>query len=242
MTAITIEQATEAKRDSQTVFALTDVRRTYVVGGESVHALDGVSLVIRERDFLAIIGSSGSGKSTLMHTLGFMDRPTCGELFFDGRDVSDIDNGTRAELRSSRIGFVFQSFNLLPKLTVLENVTLPLTYAKERKLNRRELGMTALERVGMQHRAKHRPNELSGGERQRVSIARALINTPRLVLADEPTGNLDSTNRERVMELFQELRREGITLALVTHDDAVAAYASRRVQMRDGKIVEDVDQ
>lgn len=225
--------------DSGKVFELTSIRRTYQVGSELVHALDGVDLSIEDREFIAVIGTSGSGKSTLMHTLGFMDSPTEGKMSFEGRDVSAIGRGERAHLRATRIGFIFQAFNLLPKLTVLDNVVLPLIYGRKRVRDKKTLGLHALERVGMEHRANHTPGQLSGGERQRVAIARSLINQPRLILADEPTGNLDSKNRGRIMELFSSLLDEGITLALVTHDDEVANYAKRRIRMQDGKIVED---
>ncbi len=225
------------QRDS--IFELRDLRRSYRMGSETVHALDGVDLDIHDREFIAVIGTSGSGKSTLMHLLGFMDSPSSGLMRFEGEDVSAIDGGRRAALRSSRIGFVFQSFNLLPRLSVLENVVLPLTYARTPADSPKERGLLALERVGMAHRSGHTPNQLSGGERQRVAIARALINRPRLILADEPTGNLDSKNRGRIMDLFASLMEEGITLAMVTHDDVVAKYAGRRIRMQDGKIVED---
>lgn len=222
-----------------TIFKLTDLRRTYTVGSEKVHALDGVDLTITDREFIAVIGTSGSGKSTLMHMLGFMDSPTAGRMEFEGKDVTGINGSGRARLRANRIGFVFQSFNLLPRLPVLDNVLLPLNYGQNRLSNKRELAMNALERVGMAHRSSHTPNQLSGGERQRVAIARSLINSPRLILADEPTGNLDTKNRGRIMELFASLMDEGITLALVTHDVAVASYASRQIRMEDGKVVED---
>lgn len=221
------------------VFELSSIRRTYQVGTEFVHALAGVDLTIYDRDFIAVIGSSGSGKSTLMHMLGFMDSPTSGQMLFEGRDVSAIGRGERSRLRATRIGFVFQAFNLLPKLSVLDNVVLPLIYGRRGVKGKAMLGRQALERVGMEHRAGHTPGQLSGGERQRVAIARALINKPRLILADEPTGNLDSKNRGRILELFSSLMDEGITLALVTHDDEVAAYAQRRIRMQDGVIVED---
>ena len=225
--------------DSRIVFQLKDIRRTYQIGSEFVHAIDGLDLEIKDREFIAVIGSSGSGKSTLMHTLGFMDSPTSGQMSFEGEDVSHIDRAKRAQLRSTRIGFVFQSFNLLPKLSVLENVQLPLIYGRRNLTNKKELGYSVLERVGMEHRSSHRPSQLSGGERQRVAIARSLVNKPRLILADEPTGNIDTKNRSRIMDLFGSLLDEGITLALVTHDDVVAQYAQRRIRMQDGKIVED---
>lgn len=222
-----------------TIFKLTNLRRTYTVGSEKVHALDGVDITITDREFIAVIGTSGSGKSTLMHMLGFMDSPTDGQMEFEGKEVTGINGSGRARLRANRIGFVFQSFNLLPRLSVLDNVLLPLNYGHTKIRNKRELGMDALERVGMAHRSSHTPNQLSGGERQRVAIARSLINSPRLILADEPTGNLDTKNRGRIMELFSSLMDQGITLALVTHDDAVANYAGRRIRMEDGKVVED---
>jgi putative ABC transport system ATP-binding protein len=225
--------------EDQPVFALSQLRRTYQVGDELVHALDGVDLTIEDREFLAVIGTSGSGKSTLMHLLGFMDSPTSGVMVFEGQDVSSISRGVRAQLRATRIGFVFQSFNLLPRLTVLDNVLLPLIYSRSTVGNKKEQAMQALERVGMEHRFSHRPSQLSGGERQRVAIARSLINQPRLILADEPTGNLDSKNRGRIMELFTSLMEQGITLAMVTHDDEVAAYARRHIRMEDGRIIED---
>ncbi|MGC6424956.1 MAG: ABC transporter ATP-binding protein [Lentimonas sp.] len=225
--------------EADTIFELSDLRRTYVVGGESVHALDGIDLTIRDREFIAVIGTSGSGKSTLMHMLGFMDSPTSGQMVFESKNVTSIDGSIRARLRANRIGFVFQSFNLLPRLSVLENVLLPLNYGKSKVPNKRDLGLEVLDRVGMGHRASHTPNQLSGGERQRVAIARSLINKPRLILADEPTGNLDSKNRGLIMDLFTSLLDEGITLALVTHDDVVAEYAGRRIRMQDGKIIED---
>ena len=226
--------------EDQPVFALSQLRRTYQVGDELVHALDGVDLTIEDREFLAVIGTSGSGKSTLMHLLGFMDSPTSGVMVFEGQDVSSISRGVRAQLRATRIGFVFQSFNLLPRLTVLDNVLLPLIYSRSTVGNKKEQAMQALERVGMEHRFSHRPSQLSGGEQQRVAIARSLINQPRLILADEPTGNLDSKNRGRIMELFTSLMGQGITLAMVTHDDEVAAYAGRHIRMEDGRIIEDL--
>jgi putative ABC transport system ATP-binding protein len=224
---------------SEKIFELSDLRRCYRVGDELVHALAGVDLTISDREFIAVIGSSGSGKSTLMHMLGFMDSPTSGKMLFEGRDVSSIDREERSRLRATSIGFVFQAFNLLPKLTVLDNVILPLIYSRKSVKNKSVLAIKALERVGMVHRATHTPGQLSGGERQRVAIARSLINEPRLILADEPTGNLDRKNRMSIMDLFTSLMDEGITLVLVTHDDEVATYAKRRILMQDGIVIED---
>lgn len=225
--------------DPKPILELSGVRRTYQVGSELVHALNGIDLSIYDQEFIAVIGTSGSGKSTLMHVLGFMDSPTAGQMTFEGETVTGISRAHRARLRATRIGFVFQAFNLLPKLTVLQNVLLPLTYSRQEVPNKVELGMEVLKRVGMEHRAAHRPSQLSGGERQRVAIARSLVNQPRLILADEPTGNLDTKNRDRIMELFRSLLDEGITLALVTHDNEVAEFAQRRIRMQDGNIVED---
>ena len=223
--------------DSHTVFELQDIRRTYQVGSEFVHAIDGLDLQIQDREFIAVIGTSGSGKSTLMHTLGFMDSPTSGQMSFEGEDVSNIGRGDRARLRSTRIGFVFQSYNLLPKLSVLDNVVLPLVYGRQDSANKKELGYSVLKRVGMEHRASHRPSQLSGGERQRVAIARSLVNKPRLILADEPTGNLDSTTARQIMNILKELnQKNGITIILVTHEKEVAAYGSRLIQMKDGVV------
>lgn len=229
-----------AMTKAEGIFELSDLRKSYKMGSETIHALDGVHLEILDREFIAVIGSSGSGKSTLMHLLGFMDTPSSGGMRFEGEDVSGIDGSRRASLRSNRIGFVFQAFNLLPRLNVLDNVLLPLVYSRTSGMDAREQGMEVLERVDMAHRSTHTPNQLSGGERQRVAIARALINHPRLILADEPTGNLDSKNRGRIMELFSSLMDEGITLAIVTHDKEVADYANRQIRMQDGKIVEDL--
>ena len=221
------------------IFELSSLCRSYKVGDELVNALAGVDLTINDREFIAVVGSSGSGKSTLMHMLGFMDSPTSGKMLFEGRDVSAIDREERSRLRATSIGFVFQAFNLLPKLTVLDNVILPLIYSRKPVKNKTVLARKALERVGMEHRSTHTPGQLSGGERQRVAIARSLINDPRLILADEPTGNLDRKNRISIMELFTSLMNEGITLVLVTHDDEIATYAKRRILMQDGIVLED---
>ena len=216
---------------------LHDVRKTYRVGDEDVHALAGVNLTIAPGEFVAIIGPSGSGKSTLMNLLGFMDRPTSGGFKFEGQDVSQLSTSEQATHRARKLGFVFQAFNLLPRLSVLENVLLPLTYARTRDAAGSRRAADVLERVGLSHRAKHRPNQLSGGERQRVAIARALINQPKLILADEPTGNLDGQNVERLLTLFKELHAEGQTIILVTHDTNVAATANRQIRMQDGRVV-----
>lgn len=221
------------------VFDIHDVHKNYKMGGETVRALDGVSLQISQGEFIAILGPSGSGKSTLMHVLGFMDNPTSGKILFEGNDVSRISKDRRAWYRANRIGFVFQTFNLLPRLSVVDNVLLPVSYSRQKMKDKQERALTVLSRVGMEHRATHIPNQLSGGERQRVSIARALINRPSIILADEPTGALDSRNVVKTMQLFCDLVDEGQTLVMVTHDTDVAAYARRVVRMQDGKIVED---
>ena len=220
---------------------LQGVRKTYRMGNEDVHALDGVDLAFARDEFAAILGPSGSGKSTLMHILGFMDAPTAGCITFEGEDVSALGSDRRAWYRSHRVGFVFQSFNLLPRLTVLENVALPLLYREDfaDTAAREVAARAALERVGMGHRLTHRPTELSGGERQRVAIARAIVGRPALILADEPTGNLDSRNVDRILGLLGELHREGMAVLLVTHDLGVAARARRIITMRDGRVQED---
>jgi putative ABC transport system ATP-binding protein len=213
--------------------------KTYVLGADEVHALDGVNLKIDEGEFVAIMGSSGSGKSTLMNILGCLDRPTSGRYLLAGRDVSRLRAGELAEVRNELLGFVFQSFNLLPRTSALENVELPLVYAGLPRKERRERAASALERVGLGERLEHRPSQLSGGQQQRVAIARAIVNWPRLVLADEPTGNLDSKTSASVMALFQELWNDGLTILYVTHEPDVASYASRIVVMRDGRILSD---
>ena len=222
--------------DSCTVFELQDIRRTYQVGSELVHAIDGLDLQIQDREFIAVIGTSGSGKSTLMHTLGFMDSPTSGQMSFEGEDVSNIGRGTRARLRSTRIGFVFQSYNLLPKLSVLDNVLLPLIYGRQNSTNKRELGYSVLKRVGMEHRASHRPSQLSGGERQRVAIARSLVNKPRLILADEPTGSLDKKTSIEVFSLLKKQRNSKRLIIFATHNRFFANKSDCILEMVDGNI------
>ncbi|MEY3583196.1 MAG: Macrolide export ATP-binding/permease protein MacB [Verrucomicrobiota bacterium] len=216
------------------------LHKAYVMGDETVHALDGVDLNFDRGEYIAILGPSGSGKSTLMHILGFMDTPTKGSILFEGEEVSNLSPDRRAWYRSNRVGFVFQSFNLLPRLSVLENVALPLLYREDYTEDaREEAAKIALERVGMSHRLTHRPTQLSGGERQRVAIARAIVARPAIVFADEPTGNLDVKNVDRILDLLGSLLAEGITVVVVTHDLSVAAKAKRVISMRSGKVQED---
>jgi putative ABC transport system ATP-binding protein len=218
--------------------AAYDVVRTYELDGVSVPALRGVTLEIAHGDYVSIVGRSGSGKSTLMHLLGGLDRPTSGRLLIDGRDVAGLSPPEMAELRNRTIGFVFQSFHLLTRTSAVENVALPLIYAGVRAGERRRRAAEVLERVGLGHRLHHRPNQLSGGEQQRVAIARALVTEPAVLLADEPTGNLDTSNGQAVLALLEELNAErGVALVIVTHDGEVAARATREVTMRDGAIV-----
>ena len=216
------------------------LHKAYVMGDETVHALDGVDLNFDRGEYIAILGPSGSGKSTLMHILGFMDTPTKGSILFEGEEVSNLSPDRRAWYRSNRVGFVFQSFNLLPRLSVLENVALPLLYREDYTEDaREEAAKIALERVGMSHRLTHRPTQLSGGERQRVAIARAIVARPAIVFADEPTGNLDVKNVDRILDLLGSLLAEGITVVVVTHDLSVAAKAKRVISMRAGQVQED---
>jgi putative ABC transport system ATP-binding protein len=221
---------------------LEGVDKIYRMGDTELAALRDVDLEIEHGEFVAVMGASGSGKSTLMNVLGCLDRPTRGRFVLDGRDVSRLSRDELSEIRNRTLGFVFQSFNLLPRTTALENVGLPLVYAGVPRAARRERARLALERVGLGSRLEHRPNQMSGGQQQRVAVARALVGEPRLILADEPTGNLDSRTSVEMMCLLQELGRSGITIVLVTHEPDIARYAARVISMRDGRIVGDTPQ
>ena len=223
------------------LISLKKIYKIYNVGGEEVRALDGIDLDIQENDYLAIMGPSGSGKSTLMNMIGCLDTPTSGLYEFEGEMVQVMDDSQLASIRNRKIGFVFQTFNLLPKATAQHNVEIPLVYANIRKNQRIEMASKALESVGLSDRAHHRPNELSGGQRQRVAIARALVNDPSIILADEPTGNLDSKSGHEIMNILDELHNRGNTIILVTHEDDIAQHAHRVIRLFDGKITEDVE-
>jgi putative ABC transport system ATP-binding protein len=216
-----------------------DLVKIYHLGEFDIHALRGVSLNIAQKEFVAIMGPSGSGKSTLMHILGCLDRPTKGRYLLEGKDVSSLDRNSLATVRNQKIGFVFQTFNLLPRTTALENVELPLLYDGTPSKDRAEKARTALALVGLEGRENSHPNQLSGGQQQRVAVARALVNEPSIILADEPTGNLDTRTSVEVMDIFQALNDSGITVVLITHERDIAAYAKRNIAFRDGKIVRD---
>jgi putative ABC transport system ATP-binding protein len=221
------------------VIVTRNLQRNYDMGGEIVHALRGVDLAIRKNEFVAVMGASGSGKSTLMNLIGCLDSPTGGEYWLNGHRVSELGDDELARIRNKEIGFVFQTFNLLPRATALNNVELPLVYAGLGSRDRRHMATDALTRVGLADRMEHRPNELSGGQRQRVAIARALVNRPSILLADEPTGNLDSGTSEEIMGLFEGLHRDGQTIVLVTHETDIAAHAFRQVHLKDGRVERD---
>src|SRR5437667_573234 len=221
------------------VIAVRGLVKTYVVGEVEVRALRSVSLDVRRGEFLSVTGPSGSGKSTLMHILGCLDRPTSGRYILDGQDVSKMSKDQLAEVRNQKIGFVFQGFNLLSRTTAVDNVELPLLYRRIKASERRKLAMEALTTVGLGQRAGHHPNQLSGGQQQRVAIARALVNHPTILLADEPTGNLDSQTSIEIMGVFQKLNETGMTIVMVTHELDIARYAKRNVVMRDGRLVHD---
>ncbi len=215
-----------------------NITKVYQMDGVQTYALRGVSLEIDKGDFVAIMGPSGSGKSTLMHILGCLDTPTSGAYFLDGKDVSQLDDDQLSEIRNQKIGFVFQAFNLLPRVTALKNVMLPLVYAGVKKQERIERAKKALESVGLGHRLENRSNQLSGGEIQRVAIARALVTNPLVIFGDEPTGNLDTKSWKEIMKIFQDLNAAGHTIIIVTHEPYLAKYARRTIHLRDGEIVE----
>lgn len=221
---------------------IKDVRKIYNPGENEVRALDHVSLTIDEQEFVAIIGHSGSGKSTLMNMLGCLDVPTSGEYWLHGQDVSALSDDELSDIRNREIGFIFQGFNLIPNLTALENVELPLIYRGVSKSVREELSVEALKKVGLEHRMDHKPSEMSGGQQQRVAIARAIAQAPPVILADEPTGNLDSNSTKEIMDILKGLHKEGRTVILITHDNEIAAQAKRVIKIRDGKIESDSGQ
>lgn len=222
------------------IIHVENIVKTYKVGTQEVKALRSVSIDIYKGEYVAIMGASGSGKSTLMNIIGCLDTPTSGKYILNGKDVSSLSDDHLAEIRNSEIGFVFQVFNLLPRNSALENVMLPLVYAGKRKAERKKLAEATLVDVGLQDRMEHKPNELSGGQRQRVAIARALVNKPALLLADEPTGNLDSKISEEIMKLFADIHRKGNTLVMVTHEEDIAEHAHRIIRLKDGEVESDV--
>ena len=222
------------------VIRLKNIRRVYKVGVERIHALDGLSLDLYENEYVAVMGTSGSGKSTLMNVLGCLDRATAGSYELDGQDTTKMGDAALAAVRNERIGFVFQSFELMGRLNAIKNVEMPLIYSKDGWWSRHKRAKNVLKRVGLEGRMKHRPNQLSGGEKQRVAIARALICGPSILLADEPTGNLDSKTSEDILKLFDQLHEEGQTIILVTHEEHVARHANRIIRMRDGRIYSDL--
>jgi len=225
---------------NNTVISIKDMKKIYVMGVEKVFALNGVSLDIQRNEYVALMGPSGSGKSTLMNLLGLLDTPTSGTYLFNDKLVSSMSDSSLATVRNKEIGFVFQTFNLLPRLSALENVALPLVYSGMSKRNRLEKAFTVLESVGLGDRVDHKPNELSGGQRQRVAIARALVNDPSIILADEPTGNLDTKTSIEIMAIFEEIQAAGNTVILVTHEPDIADHAHRIIRLRDGLLESDI--
>lgn len=221
------------------LISIKNMNKTYIMGSEKVEALKDVSINIRENEYVALMGPSGSGKSTLMNLMGCLDSPTRGEYWLNGKEVSTMEDGELAEVRNRDIGFVFQTFNLLPRLSALENVALPLVYAGVSREERSDKARKTLEAVGLGDRVSHKPNELSGGQRQRVAVARALVNKPAIILADEPTGNLDSKTSTEIMGLFEEIHQKGNTVILVTHEMDIAMHAHRIIRLRDGLVESD---
>jgi len=221
------------------IIETTEIAKRYVMGSEVIQALKSVTISVNKGEYVAFMGPSGSGKSTLMNIIGCLDTPTTGKYILNGKDVSDMTENELAEIRNKEIGFVFQTFNLLPRMSSLDNVALPLIYAGLGKSERTERAMLSLRNVGLENRAGHKPNELSGGQRQRVAIARALVNDPSILLADEPTGNLDSKTSYEIMDLFDQLYSKGNTIVMVTHEEDIAHYAHRIVRLRDGLVESD---
>ena len=227
-------------KSSEDLIKIQDVYKIYNPGENEVRALDGINLTIKRKEFVAIIGASGSGKSTLMNMLGCLDVPSSGTYILDGVDVSDLSDDQQSDIRNQEIGFIFQGFNLIPSLTALENVELPLMYRGVSQSERTELSKKALDMVGLKERMNHRPAEMSGGQQQRVAIARAIAQAPPIILADEPTGNLDSVSTKEIMSILRNLHEEGRTVILITHDNEIAATAKRIIRIKDGKIIEDI--
>jgi len=225
--------------ESKSVISLRGITRDFQLGAQTVHVLKGIDLDIQQGEYVALMGPSGSGKSTLMNLLGCLDTPTAGSYHLAGRDVSRMDDNDLAAVRNKEIGFVFQTFNLIPRQTALQNVALPMVYAGASKEERTARAEEVLTQVGLDDRMDHRPNQLSGGQRQRVAVARALVNTPSMILADEPTGNLDSTTSVEIMKLFDDIHKAGNTLVVVTHEEDIAQHAHRIIRLRDGKIESD---
>lgn len=223
----------------KSIIHLEEIRKSYFMGRQEIRVLKGINLDIQKNEYVALMGPSGSGKSTLMNILGCLDTPTAGSYILNGQDVSKMPDDSLAEVRNNEIGFVFQQFNLLPRLTALENVALPLVYAGIPKKQRTEMAMDVIKKVGLEDRSHHKPNELSGGQNQRVAIARALVNSPSLILADEPTGNLDTKTSIEIMEIFGKIQASGNTVVLVTHEEDIANHAHRIVRLRDGVIESD---